>query len=569
MNNKRWIGFLGAMLMLSFVLSACVFETGSGGPFSEYFVSPTGSDESGDGSEGNPWRTIQHAHDSIITVVGEGDPLRINLARGIYRENLNITRSIILQGVGVGEVVPMDANPDLPTENVSAIWPESPDHTISGDHNVELHDLVFYTGRLNIDGATLLIKDAEFQMADLRHAIKISNSPLARILDTRVFSDPGTGLNYGIESYRSTLVIERSEIGRTFDSAIFLGAGNVVTIQESTIWGSETTAADGIKIAHDNIVNIIENQIIREHPSQPPVGNPGGVDITGTAPRHGLITIRGNEIRGFYYGIMIASAGHRVLVQDNNIAAHRYPVTSSLDNSSSSDAPTVDLGGGSLGSTGGNTISATGMYGFFHQEPWDAMACDNEWNVPVSDIPDRIYDREDDSGLGKIEFEDCSLPRAVTDAAREVDSDESEPTPEPIRITPQPPIITVDTLCKVGPAQIYDTVSAVTSGTEVEILGRGAAANWWVIDNPHYPGVACWVPEANLQVDPDYEYPDTLYRTPPLPTWTPLPSIDPTWTPLPSPQGCLYQGPNDNAPRCYAIDNCPVPFDQSLGACTP
>jgi hypothetical protein len=128
-------------------------------------------------------------------------------------------------------------------------------------------------------------------------------------------------------------------------------------------------------------------------------------------------------------------------------------------------------------------------------------------------------------------------------------------------VTPSPgasqPKVIEDTLCWKGPGSQYETVSSLLSGTEVEILGRGIEGGWWVIDNPRYPGVACWTPEDDLQVDPLYHVPEMLFEIPPLPT--------PTATPI---LGCLWYDQNQ-AEVCYPIDQCPVDFGDSLGACTP
>ena len=97
------------------------------------------------------------------------------------------------------------------------------------------------------------------------------------------------------------------------------------------------------------------------------------------------------------------------------------------------------------------------------------------------------------------------------------------------------------------------------AGTQVTLLGRGLEGDWWIIDNPRYAGVRCWLPGDDLDVDPELDLSDLLlYEAPPIPTLTPTPIT-----------GCLYQGPNDPQAVCYPIDQCPVPFDQTLGACTP
>lgn len=53
------------------------------------YVSPSGSDTTGDGSQSNPFRTIQHAVDMIPPVLN-GKRLEIRLAPGVYDEDVTI-----------------------------------------------------------------------------------------------------------------------------------------------------------------------------------------------------------------------------------------------------------------------------------------------------------------------------------------------------------------------------------------------------------------------------------------------------------------------------------------------
>ena len=60
--------------------------------------------------------------------------------------------------------------------------------------------------------------------------------------------------------------------------------------------------------------------------------------------------------------------------------------------------------------------------------------------------------------------------------------------------------IIVDTLCYGGPGADYGTVSALISGTQVEIIGVGAEGGWLVIDSPRFSGVDCWVDETDVEI---------------------------------------------------------------------
>ncbi len=86
------------VFLFLFLLTSC---GPSPGPFNEYYVSTTGNDLSGTGSEARPWRTIQHALDTLPDA--EEMPL-IHVAAGRYAENLSITRLVIIGGAGGGDL---------------------------------------------------------------------------------------------------------------------------------------------------------------------------------------------------------------------------------------------------------------------------------------------------------------------------------------------------------------------------------------------------------------------------------------------------------------------------------
>ncbi len=69
----------------------------------------------------------------------------------------------------------------------------------------------------------------------------------------------------------------------------------------------------------------------------------------------------------------------------------------------------------------------------------------------------------------------------------------------------QPSTLNKQTLCLEGPGTAYLTVSAIDAGTIVELIGIGDVESWLVIDNPIYTGVACWLPEDVVDLDPDLD----------------------------------------------------------------
>lgn len=94
---KAKIVYLALALALVFSLAAVVVPAGPAmADPGTYYVSTTGNDTTGDGSQGNSWRTIQHAIDDAT--VSNGDT--INVAAGTYQEDMTINKELTLQGAG-------------------------------------------------------------------------------------------------------------------------------------------------------------------------------------------------------------------------------------------------------------------------------------------------------------------------------------------------------------------------------------------------------------------------------------------------------------------------------------
>ena len=125
-------------------------------------------------------------------------------------------------------------------------------------------------------------------------------------------------------------------------------------------------------------------------------------------------------------------------------------------------------------------------------------------------------------------------------------------TPGPPTLTPTPthtstpavPTIAVslDTNCRVGPGKVYDMVGALLVGETTEILARGSVPNYWVVDNPDYPGHECWLWGKYATVSGNTSH-------------LPIRSAAPTPTPAPgSIRGYVYIDGNHNGQRGDPVD---------------
>ncbi len=125
-------------------------------------------------------------------------------------------------------------------------------------------------------------------------------------------------------------------------------------------------------------------------------------------------------------------------------------------------------------------------------------------------------------------------------------------TPGPPTLTPTPtqpstptaPTIKVslDTNCRSGPGKVYDMIGALLVGETTEILARGSVPDYWVVDNPDYPGHECWLWGKYATVSGDTRH-------------LPIRSAAPTPTPAPgSIRGYVYIDGNHNGQRGDPVD---------------
>lgn len=117
--------------------------------------------------------------------------------------------------------------------------------------------------------------------------------------------------------------------------------------------------------------------------------------------------------------------------------------------------------------------------------------------------------------------------------------------------------------CRSGPGTVYSPLFYFDEGDELVVQGTDPSESWWNVHAPDSEEL-CWI--SDQLVRPGRLGDEIPIFTPaPTPTWT-LPP--PTEEPASGPEGCLYYDENQ-AEVCYPIDECPVDFEDSLGACTP
>ncbi len=337
-------------------------------------------------------------------------------------------------------------------------------------------------------------------------------------------------LNGGIVVWDgASLVLENSTVDdnrHTFPGIMNMGNTSII---KSTISNNEDMGVD------NRGTMLIANSTISENGLNGILAVDGSLSIT-----YSTIAYNGfNGLNAFNGGAVVDSVSN-TLISDNanndceissNTSILPIPVSgTNLDSDGTclfSDILTPELGVGPLGDNGGPTQT--------HALADGSPAIDAA-TESCPTIDQRGVGRPIGGGCDVGAFESAFLITGMVATSREV-----------------PPTINRDLLCWKGPGPLYDVVSSIRAGIEVEILGIGVNGGWFIIDSPRFPGASCWVEEEKIDLDP---FGLKRFAIPPLPTATPV-------------LGCLYQGPNDNQPVCYPIDQCPVPFDQTDGACIP
>mgnify|MGYP001309615525 CR=1 FL=1 len=546
--------FFALLALLSlFLLGGC---GPSPGPFDEVHVSLNGSDLTGDGSPERPWRTIQHALDNLPET--ESMPL-IRVAAGRYRENLNITRRVRIVGAGAGD--------PFNTRGVTVIEPALRDPTmphpyqaVSAAARVEMTDLVFHYGRMQVTGGSLYLENVWFFGVSGRYALRLRDVGYFSFTDCEFHTPVNTYADYGLEILSSIGEIHGGYFGQHFDHPIqiiqipsgvlesfsadgyrYRGLLTSVLVDGVTIHGSNVFYADGIRVVSDASAIIRNSRIVREHVAAEPwregtsEGAAAGIDLLfereGRA--RGSVRILNNVIAGFDSGIAVNMGGKPVLLAGNDISAitHLVKIHDGLTPHRDKADPILDFGGGPLGSAGGNIFRNVGDLAFFHQKDYDIYACFNDWEVSAAAaIEARLRDKRDDPALGWVYWGRPGDPCGSTSAPILVETPQVIPlqiemaTPQQVPTltdtpTPQASLpfftFTQNANCRRGPGTAYKVTTSFPQGQQLPVSGRNSDATWLQLPIPDTRAI-CWVSvvTGSLSVDPEVL---PLADYPPLP----------------------------------------------------
>jgi hypothetical protein len=413
----------------------------SGCEYDDFYVATGGVDclDPDCGSATRPWQSIQFAIDNASTTRIP----RLNVAAGDYVERLNISSAILILGED-RDLVTLQAPtriPDTPVVIVGS-WTDGMSGAGTEPELGDLSDIVGLsdltikgwvgtnpsaaaaTHVMGIAGVSLTLQNIAF-LHPGPHGVDLVDSVFT-IRDT-TFSNAGylhwSDLTINADDCIGT--IENVFIGYNTDHMINL-LGGTYAILDSELVGSPLRYADGIRVQSPSTLTVQNTSIIRPSDAEPFTGtlhNPpyAGIELafTPAGDSEEDVFIQDCTISGFDVGVGVNVAGARVRLQNNSFLPgnRRADVALLWTAGDPSRIPTVDLGGGSLGSTGGNTFSSgtetpfyainmADMYGGPLSSDtipgYTVYAQFNSWPVPAGDIPDLIYDQDDDASLGNV-----------------------------------------------------------------------------------------------------------------------------------------------------------------------
>jgi PGF-pre-PGF domain-containing protein len=276
----------------------------------DHYVTTTGNDTSGNGTQVAPWLTIQHAIDNVTA----GDIIYV--ANGTYTENVEVNKAVNLIGDGYQNTTVSAAN--------------------SNDHVFEVTVNNVNISGFTLTGATNGTAGVRFYNADYfnfsnnnasdnRQGMSIFSCSFITITNNIINSNDYYGFYIGASN---NMTIENNTINSNFYDGFYIGASNNITIENNNI---NLNGRRGIFIEDSSSFITIANNTINS--------NKFGVLIEFSTNNF-LInnTINSNNV-GFYLdvnngyeeeeSIVLAPTNHSVL---NNILSNNFNSVFDNDN---------------------------------------------------------------------------------------------------------------------------------------------------------------------------------------------------------------------------------------------
>lgn len=120
--------------------------------------------------------------------------------------------------------------------------------------------------------------------------------------------------------------------------------------------------------------------------------------------------------------------------------------------------------------------------------------------------------------------------------------------------------VSKSTHCRAGPGEEYESLGALHAGEAVQVVGRSADVNYWIIRNPRSPSQLCWL---------SGKYASVTGIVGALPVFTSPPRPTATRTRKPPPTRTRTRTPPTRTPRPPATASTPATVTTPATAVTP
>jgi hypothetical protein len=381
----------------------------------DYYVdADNGSDATGDGSAGNPWKTINYAFSQVSAYDGDGVDT-LNLTGEFYEEDTATAQSdddgvTITGGTFGGDDI------NSITVDVSA----ADNTSITGNNFL---NVTIYLG----DGATVSDNGGEYPDTGYRAGIYATNKDNITVEDNDILPGEGeedyytthiyvnvtggsghniTG-NYASWNYIYCTDVTQGTVSNNFGDTYHTGAEMCfIHCDNSSVdlignYCSLDITGGSIPYVYDNSFDYLDinvdagdalELISNYFEAYNNMGNYYSITLNG----EGVCRFTGNSFYiegGYFPALQVELHSGPLLIETCSVEEDS---SYSMDDWFLISGGTADFGGGPLGSTGGNDFTEGGCtWGYFirNDTPEDVFALYNTWNPSIeSQIDDHYYD---------------------------------------------------------------------------------------------------------------------------------------------------------------------------------
>lgn len=359
-----------------------------------------------------------------------------------------------------------------------------------------------------------------------------------------------TSIAAGIEIDNGTVVIQDSQVSRNHNGGISnIGGGNLVV--RSIYVSFNTGSMAGLNNGTGATTEIFDSAFIGNggDPDSAGIENRGTMSIinstvSGNNP-YGIAAVDGELTLSYstisendVIGLAMFRGAETVRSIENVIIANNLDRDCSL--SSAAGVATPSYGGYNVDTDGTCRFGATVDPADLHLGALVTTGSASssyyplEIGSPAIDAASGSCPATDQTTLARPFGSACDAGAIEFDPTRSASTTSLEGDEVPDLVPQGGAEVIDDGLCWQGPGSNYDVVGSLASGDPVELVATSLEEGWLVILHPQFTTFQCWVPDINLDIDPELDLAGLpRFSVPPTPTIVAAATSTPT--PIPQP----------------------------------